>query len=467
MPEEKSARYSLFAIIATAVFLRVGLALFLGDDIGDIRGGTYDQISYDALARRVGDGYGFSFAQAWWPNTGANEPTSHWSFAYTLYLVGVYTVFGYHPLAARLVQAIVAGVLMPLLVYRIGTRVFTRRIGLLAAALVAVYLYLAHYAAALMTESFYICGILWSLDAAMGLFERIPLGGQEIPVENSRLRARGVLLGVALAVTVLLRQVILPFVPLLLLWAGWPLQQRRGSRLAGRMLAMITLILVAFILPWSIRNYLLFQEVTLLNTNAGYAFFWSNHPVHGRTPIGHIAQETDTSYQELIPAELRHLNEAALEKALLRRSVGFVLDDPGRYLILSLARIPPYFLFWPTAESSTVNNLARVASAGWLVPLASAGIALSVFRETVSAGKHRRRAILSGLPDDPRRYERWLLLLFMLTYTGIHLASWANLRYRLPVDAVATPFAALALAEGCCAVRRWVLGRRVVEGTPS
>jgi hypothetical protein len=40
----------------------------------------------------------------------------------------------------------------------------------------------------------------------------------------------------------------------------------------------------------------------------------------------------------------------------------------------------------------------------------------------------------------------WLLCwLFISIYTAIHLASWANVRYRLPVDAFLILFAALAI----------------------
>jgi len=35
-------------------------------------------------------------------------------------------------------------------------------------------------------------------------------------------------------------------------------------------------------------------------------------------------------------------------------------------------------------------------------------------------------------------------LLFMVVYVGVHLASWAGIRYRLPTDAVALVFAAEA-----------------------
>lgn len=43
--------------------------------------------------------------------------------------------------------------------------------------------------------------------------------------------------------------------------------------------------------------------------------------------------------------------------------------------------------------------------------------------------------------------ERWLLIIFMLVYTGVHLASWAMIRYRLPVDAVLLIFAGVAIVD--------------------
>jgi hypothetical protein len=40
-----------------------------------------------------------------------------------------------------------------------------------------------------------------------------------------------------------------------------------------------------------------------------------------------------------------------------------------------------------------------------------------------------------------------LILAFIIVYTAVHLASWANVRYRLPIDAVLLIFAGLALAR--------------------
>jgi len=55
----------------------------------------------------------------------------HWLtmefFIYTLYLAGVYLIFGPNPLVARLIQAILVGLLQPFLAYRIGRHIFSEK----------------------------------------------------------------------------------------------------------------------------------------------------------------------------------------------------------------------------------------------------------------------------------------------------------------------------------------------------
>jgi 4-amino-4-deoxy-L-arabinose transferase-like glycosyltransferase len=156
----------LAAIIAAAVVLRVASALWQGNTIA-LLPGIQDQVSYDTLARQLLAGKGFTFPVDWWPVTQAGEPTAHWSFLYTLYLAAVYGVFGPQPLVARVFQAVIAGVLLPWLTWRVGRRVFGDTVGLMAAAISAVYVYFFYYAGALMTETFYIVSILWTMDSAM------------------------------------------------------------------------------------------------------------------------------------------------------------------------------------------------------------------------------------------------------------------------------------------------------------
>ena len=191
------------------------------------------------------------------------------------------------------------------------------------------------------------------------------------------------------------------------------------------------------ILPWTVRNYLAFHQFVLLNTNAGYVFFWANHPIHGTSFISLLGPE-QPSYHALIPPELLSLDEAALEKALMARGLGFVTADPGRYVLLSLSRIKDHFVFWPKPDSSTLSNISRVGSFGLFLPFMIYGLVLSV----IYVWRRRR-----GLRSDERAAALVLLYLFILVYSGIHILTWTGIRYRLPVDTVLVIFAAVGLHD--------------------
>lgn len=440
----------LIIIIIISVVLRVGLSLVLGNEIEDLRGGTFDQISYDSLALRVADGHGFTFAEAWWPATGAGEPTAHWSFLYVLSLTSLYKLFGHLPILARIIQAFIVGILTPLFIYRIGRRTFNRTAGLLAAAISAIYAYFIMYGASLMTESLYIVSILWSLDVAMRLAGQISsesTGGSR--TGNRRMLFLGVELGLAMAAALLLRQVIMAFFLVMGLWLMWVTWRRSAIRSLAAPFAAAALVLIVSITPVIIRNYLAFDRFTALNTNAGYAFYWSNHPIYGTRFESVLSPSHGVTYQELIPQELAGLDEAALDRALLRRGLEFVRDDPGRYILLSLSRIPVYFLFWPKSDSTLLSNAARLLSFALFLPVMLYGLIMAVRKIWRTAKFYIGRPKAPDKIGESQVYlENVLLLLaFIFVYSFIHIVSWANVRYRLPVDAILIIFAGYGLYD--------------------
>ena len=429
----------LFVIIAASVILRIAAAIYMGNRV-EILPGIFDQISYDALARRVMEGYGFSFAGQWWPLTAAGEPTAHWSYIYTLYLTALYSLFGPNPVVARLIQAVIVGVAHPYIAYRLGSQVFGQKTGLLAAAFTAIYIYFIYYSAALMTEPFYMTAILAILYGLVRL--RDVARGAEL--------RWALAVGLGMGVAVLLRQLFLLIIPFLLAWLWgmrfWdarPVQDPARTTTTGnggakgflrspyvpwRSSIVIIGIVAAMTLPFTLYNYSRFDRFVLLNTNAGFAFFWANHPVYGTRFQAILPPELGT-YQNLIPAELRELDEPALEQALLARGLQFVADDPGRYIRLSISRIPVYFMFWPSADSGKASNISRVGSFGLFMPLMLAGLVTSLINRNI-----RRRSLGESL----------LLILFAALYSAVHILTWSMVRYRLPVDAVLLVYAGLA-----------------------
>ena len=422
----------LIGIIIISVLLRVAAAIYLGNNVTDMPG-TFDQISYNALAQRVITGHGFSFGQPWWPATAADAPTAHWSFLYTLYLAAVYGLLGVVPLAARIIQAVIAGILMPLLLFRLVNRTFGPRIGLVAAAISAIYIYFFYYAASLMSETFFILGILWSFDIAIGIrYTQTPRTRQWI------------LLGLAMLVTTLTRQTFLPIIGLIGLWLWYAAKGMRLKIIKGFSISIVILILG--IVPWTIRNYRVFHQFVLLNTNAGYVLYWANHPVFGTNFTNELPQ--GVTWGSLIPPEIIGMDEASLEKELMRRAIQTIIDDPGRYILLSLSRLKEQFKFWPTMNSSWISEISRIGSFGLFLPFMCYGTWLVIFRS-------RRYNLL----DDPYGNNKsshitaWLKtpvalwLGYFIIYTLMHLATWAAIRYRLATDGVMIIFAAVGIVD--------------------
>lgn len=417
----RSWQQGLLALLyVLSVLLRVGVAFYRGDHVPPPPGAP-DDTSYSYLAERLATGYGYSFDQPWYPfGKPAGYPTAHWSFLYTIFLAGVYALVGIHPLAGRLVGALLGGLLLPLMVYRLSRRLFPGqdRVALFAVGCTAFYAQFILFAAKLMTENFYLVALLWTMERALALAEQPNL-------------TQGIVLGFALGVAVLLRQSALPWIVLLfawLLWVGWRTGRLKHT-IGALMVAGILLILA--ILPFTIRNYCVYGDFLLLNSNTGYAMYSAQHPMHG------------TSFQEYdavhVPAELRSLSEAQLDRELMRLGIGFVLTDPWRYFLLSLSRIPDYFEFWPTPDTILLHNVGRMVSFGLFLPFMLCGLWMAVRR----FGPLRTPAAWTRFSVTPVA----LILLFMVSYSLLHILTWAMPRYRLPVDAVAMPFAALALAE--------------------
>jgi hypothetical protein len=497
-----TARRTLPLILIIAVALRLAVALYLGD-IVDAPPLLTDQRSYHALAESLIAGRGFTFDRPFYPfGLPAGSPTAHWSFLYSIFVAAIYGLVGPHPLAVRLLQAALGGILLPLLTYRLTLRLMAparpfpvtasrpspQAVALLSAAVAAIYAYFVLYSATLMTETLYIAAVLWSLERSLSLDRH--LSRQALPSWPLILS-----FALSLGLATLLRQSFLPWAALLFLYLAYlalrlPLgpQVRRsgfqpdtrlrtsafqpgtrlrtsafqpgtryrrsafqpGTRLRTSAsppvtpprrpatflrLTVAAQILVAAILPWTLRNYSVFGSFLLLNSNTGYALYSAQHPMHG------------VRFQEFaaapLPDDLPRQNEAQLDRELLRRGFAFILADPGRYLLLSLSRVRAYFEFWPTPGTTLLHNIGRTASFGLFLPLMLYGLYLA-----------RRQSLLW-----PRNS---LLLLFIVFYSLLHILTWAMVRYRLPVDAALIPFAGLALAGLAARMlpnRRWIWTR--------
>jgi hypothetical protein len=276
-----------------------------------------------------------------------------------------------------------------------------------------VYGYYVLYAATLMTETFYIVTTLWTLETGLRIVHLLR-DEKAVPL------LLGVEMGLGLGLATLLRQSILPWVPVLylyLLWQGW---QHRALWSTCRTLFVGGLLVVALVAPFTVRNYVVYGDFLLLNSNAGYAMYSAQHPMHG------------TRFREFdaapLPVDLPQINEVQMDRALMGLGIRFVLEDPVRYLLLSLSRTRAFFEFWPTPGTTLLHNVGRTGSFGLFLPFMVYGLYLAV-RDADFVARNA------------------LLFTFAAFYTLVHVLTWAMVRYRLPVDATMLPLAALAIVD--------------------
>jgi hypothetical protein len=399
-----------------------------------------DDLSYAALGLRLAEGHGFTFAQGWYPFTPPDTPTAHWSFLYTAFVAACFRLAGPQPVVVRIASALISGLLLPWSTFRLSRRLLPEmpQLPLLAAALSAGYAFFVLYAGRIMTESFYIIVLLVSLERALALAAALERPSR--PADR-RAWALSLPLGASLGILILLRQVALFWTVALLAWllfiglAG--AQSRRGWLRRSQLVGACGLIPLLFVLPFTLRNFRVYGEFLLLNSNGGYAMYSAQHPLHGIDFQAFAAAP--------LPDEIPQysLNEAQWDRELMRRGIAFVVAEPGRYLRLSASRLLDFFEFWPT-QTTLLHNAGRLLSFTLFLPWFAGGIWLAArraWRECRSARAFCRR------PEA-------LAMLFILFYSLLHIFTWAMPRYRLPVDAVAVPFAALALAEAAAALQR-------------
>ena len=389
----------LLLILFVALVTRMAAAFYLGDTVSGLSG-AHDEISYSMLGQRFATGHGMTFPEPWYPWVAADTPQSYYSYTISLFLAGIYTLFGYHPLAARIIMGLMSTATVWLL-FLIGQRLFGTTVALVASAVSAVYAYLIFYGVTLVTETPFTLALL------IALYLAIRMRAGEVKGVGAWFT-----LGVVLAVAVLLRMAVVFFIPILLLWLYYAV--RKETKLW--MVAIPLVVIGLAVLPLTIRNYLLWHEFLLLEAQFGHVFWNGNHP-------GHMGDFHPFYVFPIPPEVLASQNDVIITNTLLRMGVQNVLNQPWDFVMLTLTRLREFFLFWPTTDSTFTANLLRVFSFGVIVPFA-----------------------LYGFFANLRRFpELAPIYLFMVVHTGIYAVTWTMIRYRIPLDPFFILFAAYSV----------------------
>jgi hypothetical protein len=327
-----------FRIFIVALLLRL-MPVILARGLGI---GLDDMFQYDMLARSLASGNGFR----WYAQEDLNQlaayvnfdlssvkeydpirgiPTSFRAPLYPTFLALVYFFSGIdfsRFFATRLAQAVFLGAPLAPLTYFVSKKLFppvsvgegrgvrSERAARISAWIVACYPMLLVYPLGLGTENPFFVLLLTSF-----LFL---LTSIETPSAF-----RLLLTGLFLALTTLTRSVILPFA-----FAAFCLLLFLYRKRA--LLTILSFLLV--ISPWVIRNSLLHQKLTGIETSMGYNLYLGYHPQGNGSFV--FGPSLDL---------LTILDDAERDRIGTEKAIEFIQDQPERFIPLAINRLGFFF----------------------------------------------------------------------------------------------------------------------------
>jgi 4-amino-4-deoxy-L-arabinose transferase-like glycosyltransferase len=411
----------LGAILLLALALRVAAVFTIG--VSDIV--TYTESGVTAGNFVKGNGYTFDYY-----GLRPNAPVQ--AFMPPVYPALIALCLRYTsdpPRALELTQAILS-MLTILLIYLSATILSNQVIALLTSAGLAIYpvfVVMPAYPisltlnALLLTLSVYLC---------LRLAEK-----RTVPI--------AVATGVGLGVAILAKPQQLAFVPVIAVWL-W-LNVRENRPLLLKRLALVIVMALLILLPWSLRNYAIFGQFVFVSTSAGFSSWVGNNPfttgsahdVDSARLDTYLGVPHDLQKPAIIgnmipypmPKELANqgaaLDELALDRALLAASLNFIRSDPGRWLDLVAQK---FIAFWWVR-----SNVGLQYEPAWTRYYQVIYAVLAAFA-------------IPGLLLSLRQWRRYsLLYLVVAYYCVVEIAATVQTRYRWEMEPYFLLFAALTV----------------------
>ena len=387
----------------------------------------------------------------------------HWAPGYEFFLGTIFRAVGPSLPAARWGQVGVS-VLTVGLVYGIARRAGGVRAARIAGIFCALYPSLVAYSHYIYSETLFSA----LLTAGVYVLHRSP----DAP-RRGELMSAGALFGFA----ILTRGVLLYFFPF---WLGWLVLGRRWD--AFRRAGVVFAVAFAVLLPWTLRNAILFHDFILVDGTMGRTAWWAynERPYHAdlgymqaaaffnrpkcelvshplREPLPSIRElrelfppdeELDEGLAKRLPFELAVVRGygvrdlGAYQRCEVRNALSFIQEETGLAVRRVLERIP---MLW-------VPNSFLLRSVSWdsypggiLGPDNYRNVKLAVVSSYAAVVL---LAILAlGRRSSPPIVE-WVMLLCVY-YTGIHALAVTSTRCRLPLMPLVIVVGSLWLARPC------------------
>ena len=334
---------------------------------------------------------------------------------------------------------LVLGTILVALVFLLGQALFDTRTGLLAALIAAIYPNLVAYSHFLWSET------LFAVLLAAGI----------VAVWYAAERASGPLAlfaGAALGMAALTREVAIPVAGVCAAWGvyGAWYSDRRGALMRA---ALTMIALTVAVLPWTIRNYRIYERFIPVSTVGWYAIAESNtlDREDWLDPLPRRAIEFRGRYLA-IEDELQQM-EFARAQALLE-----IRSEQPTWIFKKMVRNVALF-FQP--DSFVAKKLRK----GAYGPVERTHRRVIVALTSVSYSLVLVAAVLGALTDPDRRRRR-LMAALLVTVVALHVVATSVTRFRVPWTPLLIVYASHAFLN-CGMVRARLRGFAAVAAVLS
>jgi tetratricopeptide (TPR) repeat protein len=379
------------------------------------------------------------------------------------YLLGViYAIAGRHLLLVRIVQAIIGSASCALLGLA-AARLFSRRAGIAAGLMLALYAPAIFFDGLLqksVIDVFFLCLVLWLLTKT-GTAEHAERAERSTSPRSLRLNV-WVCLGLVIGGLALTRENALVFVVVILAWAligSSESQIASESRIPNpesrvgaepripnpesrmKRAAVFVAGLAIVLLPVAARNARVGGGFYITTSQFGPNFYIGNNPQSDGTyqslRFGRGAPEYERQdATELAEQALqRKLSPSEVSSYWTDRALDFIASRPGAWLRLTARK---FVLLWNATEM--LDTESQEAYAEWSLPLRAGGF-IGHFGILVPL------ALLGVIVTWPIRSRLWIFYAMTLAYAASVILFYVFARYRYPLVPLLILFAAAGVVE--------------------
>jgi 4-amino-4-deoxy-L-arabinose transferase-like glycosyltransferase len=364
-----------------------------------------------SVAAAIAQGRGFS-SPLRMVQTG---PTVWFTPIYPYLLAGIFKLFGVYSYTSNIMIRLVDNAFSAFTcwpIYAIGARAFSKRLGVAAAWIWVVFPMSLFFST------------VWVWDTALSALMVALIVAATLQVRGSARLSSWIGYGALWAAGAMVNPSVVSILPPLALWAIWPL--RRELVPAGKLVMASSLIFIAGIAPWTIRNYVVFHKFIPLRSNFGLELWLGNNPGVPDSWAPWLHPNDDPSEA----AKYARMTEIPYMQEKQREALQFMRTHPLDTLNFTLHRFSNNWIGLDQPPTEIWNHVPLqvklIVVGNCLFPL------LSLFGVMFAYREHNE----SALP----------LAMVMLFFPLLFYLTHSSGRYRHPIDPIMLVLAVYGLA---------------------